>query len=170
MLTVFAVFLTITHIVRDPIKCWAPVHFADSHKSYMDSYCWVRNTYYLPWHDRIPHKNDDREYVIYYQWLPFILLGQAAMFYLPTIVWHGLNSKAGIDADSILASANKMEKIDFLAETKDGEEGGNEKTKRFVVAQLDRFLGSISHRVVKRRWSGIKRFINLVLCNILGQR
>ena len=163
MLTVFAGFLIITHIVRDPIKCWAPVHFADSHRSYMDSYCWVKNTYYLPWHDRIPHQYEDRKYIIYYQWLPFILLGQAMMFYAPTILWHGLNSKAGIDADSILETANKMDKIDSRM-TKDGEDGEedlNEKTKRYVVNQFSRFLGSFP---LKKEKSVIRRIINTLVC------
>ena len=33
---------------------------------------------------------------------------QALFFYLPSVVWHGLNSKAGVDSDNILAAANLL--------------------------------------------------------------
>jgi len=43
----------------------------------MTSYCWVKNTYYLPWNKPIPKYDADyRQMVPYYQWIPFILLGQ----------------------------------------------------------------------------------------------
>ena len=47
-----------------------------------------------------------RTMIPYYQWIPFILIGQALFFYVPSVVWHGLNQKSGVDADNILASAN----------------------------------------------------------------
>ena len=43
----------------------------------MTSYCWVKNTYYLPWSKPIPKfDNEYRQMVPYYQWIPFILLSQ----------------------------------------------------------------------------------------------
>ena len=73
----------------------------------MNSYCWVRNTYYHPFVEGngIPDESE-KKYILYYQWISFILIGQAILFYLPSQVWHGLNQKAGIDVDSICASAS----------------------------------------------------------------
>jgi len=39
--------------LNKPITCWAPVHFTGAHTKFMTSYCWVKNTYYLPWHDEV---------------------------------------------------------------------------------------------------------------------
>ena len=65
--------------VRNPITCWAPVHFTGAHVKFMTSYCWVKNTYYLPWSKPIPtYESEYRQMVPYYQWIPFILLGQVA--------------------------------------------------------------------------------------------
>ncbi len=80
--------------------------FPESHTKYTNNYCWVRNTYYLPFDEDVPKEGDRRVMIPYYQWIPFILLGQALFFYLPSVVWHGLNQKSGVDADNILASAN----------------------------------------------------------------
>ena len=92
----FSVLVGLTQIVGTAITCWAPVHFTGSHKKYTNSFCWVRNTYYLPWDERIPRAEEPRDYITYYQWVPLILLVQAALFYMPSIVWHGLNQKSGI--------------------------------------------------------------------------
>ena len=66
-----------TLYLNKPITCWAPVHFTGAHTKFMTSYCWVRNTYYLPWDDQVPMSDTEkRQMVPYYQWIPFILLAQ----------------------------------------------------------------------------------------------
>ena len=63
--------------LNKPITCWAPVHFTGAHTKFMTSYCWVKNTYYLPWDDQVPMwDTEKRQMVPYYQWIPFILLAQ----------------------------------------------------------------------------------------------
>jgi len=59
---------------------------------------------------------------------------QAVLFYLPTIIWHGLNSKAGVDADSILAAAHTFTGLEDV--------GGGDRMLRVLVRQIDRFLSS----------------------------
>ena len=72
------------NIAGDPIKCWVPQHFTGSHTKFTNAYCWVKNTYYLPFDEYIP---DETAYIEeiegeaelpYYQWLPFIMLGQVS--------------------------------------------------------------------------------------------
>jgi len=63
--------------LNKPITCWAPVHFTGAHTKFMTSYCWVKNTYYLPWDDQVPRLDTEkRQMVPYYQWIPIILLAQ----------------------------------------------------------------------------------------------
>ena len=54
------------------------------------------------------------------------------MFYLPSTVWHGLNSKAGVDADNILTAAVTLATVD-TTET-------SEWVLRLVINQIHRFL------------------------------
>ena len=95
LLVVFAILVSMNQYVRNPITCWAPKHFTGPHSKYTTNYCWIRNTYYLPWNAPLPRQHDHRQMIPYYQWIPFILLGQAIFFYIPTIFWHGLNSRVG---------------------------------------------------------------------------
>ena len=67
---------------------------------------------------------------------------QAVLFYLPCLVWHGLNSKAGVDADSILQAAQTLSSVD-RTET-------NELTLKMITNQLSRFL-ELRRQARKRR-------------------
>lgn len=59
---------------------------------------------------------------------------QAVLFYMPTMVWHGLNSKAGVDADSILAAAHTFSRTDKVE--------NRARTLTMLVNQVHRFLHS----------------------------
>jgi len=74
--------------LNKPITCWAPVHFTGAHTKFMTSYCWVKNTYYLPWDDQVPMSDTGkRQMVPYYQWIPFILLSQVTGRFKYTCGW-----------------------------------------------------------------------------------
>jgi hypothetical protein len=60
-------------------------------------YCWVENTYWLPFEEQIPEKyaERDRKMINYYQWVPFVLALQALFFNLPHFFWRMLNYLSG---------------------------------------------------------------------------
>ena len=43
LLLCFALFVTTSTYVGDPIHCWVPQHFQGSWTSYTDNYCWIRS-------------------------------------------------------------------------------------------------------------------------------
>jgi len=59
---------------------------------------------------------------------------KALLFYLPSVIWHGMNSKAGVDADSILVAARKLSAADT------GK--ADDSTLKLVVNQIHRFLNT----------------------------
>jgi len=71
---------------------------------------------------------------------------QAILFYLPTVVWHGLNSKAGVDADSILAAAHTFSRTDRVE--------NRDRTLKMLVNQMNRFLTKRSRTNTHRRRCG----------------
>lgn len=113
ILMIFCVIVAGETYVGTPIKCWAPQHFTDSHEKYMNNFCWVKNTYYYPMNNNLPMGNIDngKKIIPYYQWVPFILLIQAILFYCPSVIWRSFNQSAGIDADNILKAAFDLEKV-----------------------------------------------------------
>ena len=127
--------VSLSHVVSiagEPINCWVPAHFTGNHEEYTNSYCWIRNTYYLPFEEYIPkeHESDKRDMIPYYQWMPMILLVQALLFYLPVMIWRSFNARAGIDLNSIVEAGETFQNTE-LAE-------GREKTLRYMTKQMDR--------------------------------
>ena len=139
----FAVFISDRQFFfGDPMVCWVPAHFSDSHEEYTKQYCWVRNTYYLPFDERIPRQEDTykREYLPYYQWVPIILMVQALLFHLPCTVWRSLSAKSGIDLNDFI---EKAEVLPCLPEPDEpDEESLRSKALRHLSGILVRFIKS----------------------------
>ena len=73
VLGIFAILVTTKHYVGDPISCWCPAHFTDSHVDYTNKVCWVTNNYFLPFDEEIPSEGDTKRMIGYYQWVGLIL-------------------------------------------------------------------------------------------------
>jgi len=169
ILVTFAVLVGMNQYVRNPITCWTPNHFSGAHSRYTVRYCWVRNTYYLPWTSQFPPMTGrlppplGRRMVPYYQWVPFILLSQAILFYAPTVIWRALNSKAGVDADSILEASQTVARA--------SQPEARERTLHMLTKHFDRFLGS--RRDISRHQCspvGLRCLLSNVTCNVCGRR
>ncbi|KAK2168099.1 hypothetical protein LSH36_20g01001 [Paralvinella palmiformis] len=161
LLVVFAVVSTTNQLVGNPITCWAPKEFESGWIKYTNTFCWVQNTYFLPFEYDIPKQHEERQYIVYYQWIPFIFLGMAIFFYMPSVVWTSFNSKAGVDSDNILETAETFRKTDKL-DSKD-------RILRLITNQIDRFVGRVPKTVggvvVNKRSAFLKK-----LCCLCGPR
>ena len=61
ILVTFAIIVSFNMHVGSPIHCWTPAHFGkDTWIKYTNSFCWVKNTYYLPFHEEIPKAHEAR--------------------------------------------------------------------------------------------------------------
>uniref|UniRef100_A0A6M2DL53 Innexin n=1 Tax=Xenopsylla cheopis TaxID=163159 RepID=A0A6M2DL53_XENCH len=80
LLIVFSIVVTSKQYIGDPIDC---ISTAGIKRETFNTYCWIFSTYTVIDHDGIkeelPHK--------YYQWVSFVLVLQAGMFYLPRYMW-----------------------------------------------------------------------------------
>ena len=111
MLLVFAFLVSEKQFFGpDNISCWVPAHFSDNHEEYTKDYCWVKNTYFIPFSDDLPaeHEHEKRAHIPYYQWMPFILMMQALFFNIPCFVWRGMNGHSGIDLNDFVEKADTM--------------------------------------------------------------
>lgn len=132
ILIVFAIVVSTKQYVGEPIQCWVPAHFTGNHEEYANNFCWIRNTYYLPYEDYVPkeHEHEKRQMIPYYQWVPLILLVQALCFYLPIIVWRTLNCRSGVDVNSIVEAGETFTTAEMVE--------NREKTLRYMTRQMDR--------------------------------
>ncbi|CAF4869887.1 unnamed protein product [Pieris macdunnoughi] len=100
MLLVFMLLVTSKQFFGEPIHCMTQDK-SDDNKEAINNYCWIYGTYTLK--SRFlgvegrdmayigvgPEKGEQNEQLkhTYYQWVCFVLLGQAMMFYTPRYLW-----------------------------------------------------------------------------------
>jgi hypothetical protein len=62
LLVLFAVLVSSMQYVGAPIYCWVPAELhMISYKNYIHNYCWVKNTYYIPFFEALPKNVNERE-------------------------------------------------------------------------------------------------------------
>ncbi|PAV82645.1 hypothetical protein WR25_10337 [Diploscapter pachys] len=73
--------------VGAPIQCWMPTEFKGGWEQYAEDYCFIQNTFFIPFEEDIPNEDSDRikAEIGYYQWVPIVLALQAIMFYMPRL-------------------------------------------------------------------------------------
>ena len=137
LLVMFSMVVTTKLFVGEPISCWCPAYFTESHRQYANTICWISNTYYVPFDIRIPDDFNEQDWlekqkVSYYQWVPLILLCQSTLALVPCLIWRFLNIRSGIDVSGILESASVCQRATYNEI--------REKTIRYMVNQIDRYL------------------------------
>ncbi|CAD5211361.1 unnamed protein product [Bursaphelenchus xylophilus] len=107
MLAVACLIISAKQYGGTPIECWVNPHSRESMEEYIESYCWIQNTYFIPMYENIPddHQSREKQQIGYYQWVPFILIAEALMFSMPCIMWRLLNWQTGLNIQNIVASA-----------------------------------------------------------------
>ncbi|CAJ0558769.1 unnamed protein product, partial [Mesorhabditis spiculigera] len=99
ILAVSAVVLLSGQFFGDAITCWVPAQFTKQWSDFVNQYCFVHGTYFVPFSDELAFDDDERKKqpITYYQWVPYILAAQALLFYFPRFVWKSLCAYSGYD-------------------------------------------------------------------------
>lgn len=138
LLMVFAVIVSSKQYVGEPIKCWLEAEFTGEWQKYTESYCWVKNTYYL---GNKGFENKNEHIIRYYQWVPLILVGQALLFYLPVVFWRSLNKRSGVDVDNIVESAETFQLCNKTDERKNNLNSITLQMQRFLNYKEEKYTG-----------------------------
>ena len=84
-----------------------PAFFTENYGEYVQSVCFVQNTYYIKHTDKILKLlNTKKENeILYYQWIPFVLIVKAILFYIPRISWNTFALKGGVQVSDLVESS-----------------------------------------------------------------
>ncbi|KAF7636046.1 Innexin [Meloidogyne graminicola] len=94
----FAVLIMAKQYVGDPLQCWLPAEYSGAWESYIENYCFVENTYFIPQNQSnkifSPENKQFRRQnqLRYYQWIPYILALQAFLCFAPKMIFKILSS------------------------------------------------------------------------------
>ncbi|KAL3986006.1 Innexin family protein [Acanthocheilonema viteae] len=151
-LIMMAILVSFKQFGGRPLECWVPAQFTSSWEAYTEMYCWAQNTYWVPIEQDIPMDIAEREYrqISYYQWVPFFLLIQAFLYYIPCLVWRLMSDKSGIRLNDIVQLATEKENIesDYRTRTIESLARHIESALRYQHAATSRTQYTL-HRVLK---------------------
>lgn len=115
IIVIFAVVVSAKQYVGKPLQCWIPAEFNEQWEKYSESYCWIKNTYFVPMNETsVPDSPDVRKKheINYYQYVPFILALMALSLNVPNVVWKILNSRTGVSIKTIVQTASSVIGVD----------------------------------------------------------
>nr|VZI04535.1 unnamed protein product [Spirometra erinaceieuropaei] len=111
LLMFFIAVVLSRQLVGKPISCWIPNDFTGAQGEYAETVCWVTSTYFIaPTQATVPIQKDLRyeKTIYYYQWVPFILMVQAALFVFPCIIWRLFNSHTRINLRTVMDVSGEL--------------------------------------------------------------
>ncbi|XP_076460053.1 innexin unc-9-like [Babylonia areolata] len=162
LLAAFAALVGMNQYVGDPIHCWVPAQFADSHQDYTENLCWISNMYYVPMEEAIPFMKEDRmeRDISFYRWVVVILLIQCLLFKFPNMLWKELRGYSGINVQKIVNMAEEA------STTPPDEREGKVKD---IAHFIDRWLSA--YRVYKYNvFIRVREKVSGVCCFFFGKR
>jgi innexin len=111
LFVIFSIVVSNKQFGSEQIVCWSPGHFVQNYVNYVNQVCWVSNTFYASMDEHLSKEHPDRKSraLKYYQWVPFILLFQAFLFYIPRLLWRALSSKSGINISNVVQAARSYQ-------------------------------------------------------------
>uniref|UniRef100_A0A0M3IN94 Innexin n=1 Tax=Ascaris lumbricoides TaxID=6252 RepID=A0A0M3IN94_ASCLU len=95
-----------------PIQCWVPNEFRGGWEKYAEDYCFIQNSYYVPFEEQIPEElHGRRDQLSYYRWVPIVLALQALMFFAPNFFWNMLYKQTAVQPRGIVKEAQKCSRL-----------------------------------------------------------
>jgi innexin len=134
LLVLFAIVVTTKQYAGDQIDCWVPAQFKASYEKYADSYCWIAGSWYIPMNKEFPLSDPEKKQnrIKYYQWVPFLLLFQALLFYIPRIIWRCLSIRSGLNLVNLIDASLKYESVDKYSD--------RSKIMSYIVTNIERYI------------------------------
>ena len=130
LLFTIAILIGVQQYEGNAITCWLPNELNGDQTDYAHQLCWVNNTYYFPNVDDADIFPSSSKFTVhYYQFILFILLGQALVFMAPTALWNYLSASSGGYIKKLLDQTQKStatesilkKQKEYKAKTKSGE-------------------------------------------------
>lgn len=162
LLIIFAVIVSTSQFVGNPIHCWHPAEFKGWYEKYAEYYCWISNTYFVSFAETLPvdiGERKDRE-ITYYQWVPLILAFQALLFKIPNVVWKMIHPNSGINLSKI---------VDMAEKTQMTSPSSRQEIIEHLAKHLDKWLDA-ERNYNWNRYTAMRERVSRVCCIMCSKR
>jgi hypothetical protein len=146
-----------------PMLCWVPYQFTSgAWVEYATWYCYVSNTF-LPNNKEVfgeesihDIQNGNIYFLKYYQWVPFIFIAIAILYYLPRLVWQGILEAEGVNITAMVKTVNGFESAMDVKK----RETALEHISKYLMVHFENKRNSREKRIQ----SPLKKIMSKVLC------
>lgn len=104
--------------------------------------CWISYTYYIPDNQVAGQPGALKQHLNYYQWVPIVLLVQAFLFYLPSLLWQVFSERSGININNLVEAAETIQVSYLGIVPKIGGDGGG----GIYIADQSLFRSALTRR------------------------
>ncbi|KAI1721103.1 innexin domain-containing protein [Ditylenchus destructor] len=112
LILIFAAVVSTKIYAGQPMNCLLPTTFTTELRKYAMDYCFIENIYFVGLKEEIPEvlERENREFK-YYQWVPYLLVLQAALFNLPIWSWKNHYRQSEVNPDKVMREARKLKSM-----------------------------------------------------------
>jgi hypothetical protein len=141
-----------------------PAFFTPNYDEYVRSVCFVQNTYYVKHTDKTPKLlNAKKESeLLYYQWIPFVLLVKAFLLYIPRLSWMNFGLKSGVQVSDLVESS-----FDYKLPTTDATY--RQMCLNYVVDTIDQYCNDHRRQTEARSHLNLFQRILSIICCMSGK-
>ncbi|TKR72442.1 hypothetical protein L596_019885 [Steinernema carpocapsae] len=112
LLAFFSLAISAKQYFGSPIQCWVPNEFRGGWEKYAEDYCFIANSYHVPWEEEIPGQHEERhDQISYYRWVPIVLALQAVCFFMPNWIWNMLHKQTAVNPRSVVGETLKCKDL-----------------------------------------------------------
>jgi hypothetical protein len=127
--------------VGEPLQCWMSPEFKGSWEKYIENYCFVENTYYVSFDDdRLPQENQREDVeLLYYQWVPVLLIVQLLLFLTPKTFWGAVSWKTGLSVKALIGNLSHADRQKKILTSKKNDEHSEARTIARQMREVIKF-------------------------------
>uniref|UniRef100_A0A914CLW9 Innexin n=1 Tax=Acrobeloides nanus TaxID=290746 RepID=A0A914CLW9_9BILA len=137
-------------------------------EQFTEDYCFIANSYYVPFEEEVPADFSLRaDHISYYRWVPIVLALQAFFFYFPNWVWSMLHKRTAVNPQAVISEVRKCRNLCGAQREKEVEN-----VAHYIADAIGVFGPSQEKTAARSGYNAtlIYLFIKLLyLINVIGQ-
>lgn len=121
LLAFFSFAISCKQYFGTPIQCWVPNEFKGGWEKYAEDYCFISNSYHVPFEEENIQAHHRGDHLSYYRWVPIMLALQALFFFLPNYLWGLMSNNCAFNPRHYVEEATKLKTMSGAAREKEVE-------------------------------------------------
>lgn len=170
LLAFFSFAISCKQYFGTPIQCWVPNEFKGGWEKYAEDYCFISNSYHVPFEEEHIQNHHRGDHLSYYRWVPIMLALQAVFFFLPNYLWNLMSNNCAFNPRHYVEEASKVKSMTGAAREKEMESLADQFMEGVAVFGGDHYANQ--PLLARAGWNCTNLYLltkALYVVNVIGQ-